>query len=70
MILVLVMQTFAGGGPAIRHVRGGNIDEKGYIGYWIWDMGLYGLCFLTGLAAGVWDMESMINGLVAGTQRM
>lgn len=37
----------------------------------ILDKGLYVFVFLTGLAAGVWDMELMIKeGLLARIQRM
>lgn len=68
LILTLVMQTATVEGLAIRRVRGGDMDGNGYIGYWIRDYTT--LCFLTGLAAGVWDMELMINGIMARIQRM
>ena len=65
LILALVMQTESGEGLAKGRIRGGNMDI-----YWILDKGLYVFVFLTGLAAGVWDMELMIGGLMARIQRM
>lgn len=45
LILALVMQAESGVGLAKGRIRGGNMDGKAYLGYWIRDKGLYGLCF-------------------------